>query len=145
MVKREDPDHIWTHERRYWYRNEGINSDPRDPDDGPSAERRRIHGHQTVIGCPASGPRHTTRSHFERDGDVARADLDPDVRADPYTINTRDSVGAVDMMATGLERQVATNERLNDGLNWIAHETYRTSLSEHEGDCDPMEPDQFQV
>lgn len=149
VVKREDSEHIWTHERRYWYRNETIDSEPRDPNNGAPAERRRTHGHHTAIGGPAFEPRHTTRSHLERDRDVERADLDPEVQVDPYTINTRDSVGAtVDMMVTGVERQTAADERSNGASDGVAHRRHRRSSSVHdkvimigyEGDCDPVDP-----
>lgn len=153
VVERDPPDNIRTHERRYWYRSNEIQSEPRDPDDGAPAERRRTHGHNTVVGGPTMEPRHTTRSHLERDGDVERADLDPEVQADPYTINTRDSIAAsVDMMVTGVERQIPANERPGTVSDGATNEVSNGPATEHlppdeklimlsyEGDCDPMDP-----
>lgn len=142
VVKNNRPDDVWTSERRYWYRDGAIQSDPRDPDDGPPAERRRTHGHRTLIGGPALEPRHTTRSHLDRDGDVERADYDPDVQVDPYTINSRDTLGgSVDMMLTGVERDRPANERplvVADGES-IIHKD-KIIMVTYEGDCDPMDP-----
>lgn len=149
VVKREDPDNIWTRERRYWYGNDEIKSDPRESDNGALAERRRTHGHRTVVGGPTLEPRHTTRSHLERDGDVERADLDPEVQADPYTINSRDSIGGdVDMMVTGVERQTPANERPSGVPDDVPDGEAEGALPKHEklimvsyeGDCDLMDP-----
>lgn len=153
VIKREKPDNVWTHERRYWYKNDEICSNPRDPEDGAPAERRRTHGHQTAIGGPRFEPRHTTRSHLERDGDVERADLDPEVQADPYTINTRDAIGGdVDMMVTGVERQRPTSQGSNNGHRSVpdgnpdidaerdSSEQEKQIMVSYEGDCDPMDP-----
>lgn len=151
VIKREHPENVWTHERRYWYSNGRIGSNPRDAEDGAAAERRRTHGHNTAIGGPPFEPRHTTRSHLERDGDVERADLDPEVQADPYTISTRDSIGAdVDMMVTGVERQGPANHGLNEpnvadqDANARAErdssEQEKLIMVSYEGDCDPMDP-----
>lgn len=153
VIKREEPDNVWTNERQYWYNDNGIGSTPRDPDDGAPAERRRTHGHNTVVGGPRIEPQHTTRSHLNRDGDVERADLDPEVQADPYTINTRDSIGTdVDMMVTGLERGGPANQASNHEQNCVPdgdadgvaeggsskHE--KLIMISYEGDCDPMDP-----
>lgn len=150
VVERDPPDNIRTHERRYWYRNNEIRSEPYDPNGGAPAERRRTHGHHTVVGGPTLEPRHTARSHLERNGDLERADLDPDVQADPYTINTRDSIGAsVDMMVTGVERQRPANEgpdNVSDGApNGVpdtgdSPQDKKLIMVSYEGDCDPMDP-----
>lgn len=155
VTKREKPDNVWTRERRYWYSDEGIASDPRDPGNGAASERRRTHGQQTVVGGPSFEPRHTTRSHLGRDGDVERADLDPEVQVDPYTINTRDSLGAdVDMMVTGVERERAGTLRPVDIPNDVADENVaqgRSSEQEkvimvsYEGNYDPMDPHNWPI
>lgn len=147
VVKHNPPDDVWTSERRYWYPEEGgIQSEERYIDDGEPARRRREHGHQTLIAGPTLEPRHTTRSHLERDGDVERADYVPSFNVDPFTINTRDTLGGdVDMMVTGLERDRPRNydrpdsetESFESGpekkKNTIVVVTF-------EGDCDPMDP-----
>lgn len=153
VIKREKPDNVWTHERRYWYSDERISSDPREPEEGATSERRRTHGQQTVVGGPRFEPRHTTRSHLERDGDVERADIDPEVQVNPYTINTRDSLGTdVDMMVTGVERaRVGTQRPVDSGVSDedVAHgrspEQEKVIMVSYEGDYDPMDPHNWPV
>lgn len=43
---------------------------------------------------------------MERDGDVERVDMDPEFNVDPYTINSRDTIGSdLEMVVTGVERE----------------------------------------
>ncbi|KAJ5679032.1 hypothetical protein N7462_007276 [Penicillium macrosclerotiorum] len=155
VVKHEGPEDVWTYERRYWYpEGGGLSSDPRDPDNGAAAERRREHGHHTRIGGPTLAPRHTARLHLEPEGDAERADIHPDFQADPYTINTRDSIGGrVDMMVTGVERARPGDEQSNATVGTASDELHdrgtdtdsidekdRIIVVTYEGDTDPMDP-----
>ncbi|KAJ5085428.1 hypothetical protein N7532_010199 [Penicillium argentinense] len=155
VVKHEQSEDVRTHERRYWYRGEGgLGSEDREPDNGEPARRRREHGHRTIISGPTLEPRHSVREHLEREGDVEQADYAPEVQADPYTINTRDTMGGnVDMMVTGVERERTrqavngtTNGTANgttDGVDGASHgdpEKEKIVLVMYEGDTDEMDP-----
>lgn len=147
VTKRNLPHDVWTSERRYWYPEEGgIRSEERYPDDGSPARRRREHGHSTLVSGPVLEPRHTARSHLERDGDVERADYDPAFDVDPFTINTRDSLGGgTDMMVTGLERERprsydSVDSDLTSFDEDLEKKKHRIIVVTFEGDCDPMDP-----
>jgi hypothetical protein len=44
------------------------------------------------------------RTHLERDGNIERAKFDPDLQADPHTVNTEEALGNTsDIMVTGVE------------------------------------------
>ncbi|KAJ5364233.1 uncharacterized protein N7496_009946 [Penicillium cataractarum] len=105
VTEHQDAQYIWTHERRFWYFPDGgLMPESCDPHEGAAAERWSEHGHRTRVGGPALEV-HTARSHMERDGDVERADMDPEFNVDPYPINSRDTIGAdVDIVITGVER-----------------------------------------
>lgn len=104
VTKHGVPEDVWTQEGRYYYRDGEIQTHPREPDDNIPAARRREHGHRTFISGPSIN-RHSAKTHLERDGDVERADVDPDLRTDPHTINTQETLGnTLDMMVTGVER-----------------------------------------
>lgn len=148
MVKHEDPNDVWTHERRYWYGEGELHSEDREPGDGAAASRRREHGQRTFISGPALEPHHTTRSHLERDGDVERADVDPEFQVDPWSINTRDSLGGeADIMVTGVERDRRRDTGDFDGETLGGEDGNREPEKENklivvtfEGDTDPMDP-----
>lgn len=160
VIKHDKPEDIRTHERRYWYRGEGgLGSEDREPDDGEAAAKRREHGHRTIIAGPTLEPRHSTRQHLEREGDVETADYNPSVQTDPYTINTRDTLGGnTDMMVTGIERERPRHGRQLPRRSSTANgvERSRWSVDEdddggdmdmekillvtYEGDTDPMDP-----
>lgn len=145
VISHEKPEDVRTHERRYWYHGEGgLGSEDREPDDGEAAAKRREHGHRTTIGGPTLEPRHATRQHLEREGDVERADYDPYVQADPYTINTRDTMGGdTDMMVTGVERERPARRGLSNSSGTTEGEEpemEKIILVTYEGDTDPMDP-----
>lgn len=148
MVKHDEPGDVWTHERRYWYGEGRLHSEDREFEDGLAASRRREHGQRTHISGPALEPHHTTRSHLERDGDVERADVDPEFQVDPWTINTRDSFGGgPDMMVTGVERTRRRDTGEFDGetldgedANSEFEEKDKLIVVTFEGDTDPMDP-----
>ncbi|KAJ5774466.1 hypothetical protein N7457_009362 [Penicillium paradoxum] len=105
VTRHEKPEDIWTHEGRYYYRDGEIQTCPHEPDDDLPADRRREHGHRTFISGPSLYPRHSVRSHLEREGDFERADFDPELQTDPHTINTEETLGdTTEMMITGIER-----------------------------------------
>ncbi|KAJ5163045.1 Major facilitator superfamily domain general substrate transporter [Penicillium coprophilum] len=105
VTKHEKPENVWTHEGRYIYREGEILTEAREPSDDPSAARRREHGHRTFITGPSLQPRHTVRSHIEREGDVEGAEYDPEITNDPHTINSQETLGnTADIMLTGVER-----------------------------------------
>ena len=146
VVKRESPNDVWTHERRYWYpEGGGIRSEERDPDDGEPAARRREHGQRTMISGPALEPRHSVRAHLGREEDIERQDCHPELDVDPFTINTRDTLQTeTDMMVTGVEGQrprrgtgvSATSTESSD----YGDEKEKIVIVTYEGDCDPADP-----
>jgi hypothetical protein len=156
VTKHEKPGDVWTHEGRYFYEDGEIQTQPREPQDDLFAERRREHGHRTIIDGPTLYPRHDVRLHLERDGDVERADFDPELQTDPHTINTRDTLGcATDMMVTGIERArpvtggptgVSASSSAGesdhgferDNIEWIKKN--KLIIVTFEGECDPMDP-----
>ncbi|KAJ5347438.1 uncharacterized protein N7506_000691 [Penicillium brevicompactum] len=156
VTKHGVPEDVWTQEGRYYYRDGEIHTHPREPDDNVPAIRRREHGHRTIISGPTVN-RHSARTHLERDGDVERADIDPELQTDPHTINTQETLGnTTDMMVTGVERAqpgsgVATGVR--DGVALGADGSEIDSVSDmesikknkiiivtFEGDLDLMDP-----
>ncbi|KAJ5575192.1 hypothetical protein N7450_009091 [Penicillium hetheringtonii] len=160
VIKHDKSENILTHERRYWYRREGgLGSEDREPNDGEAAAKRREHGHRTIIAGPTLEPRHSTRQHLEREGDVETADYNPSVQTDPYTINTRDTLGGnTDMMVTGIVRERPRHGRQLprrssttngvEGSRWSVDEDEddgdedmeKILLVTYEGDTDPMDP-----
>ena len=148
VVKHDKPDDVWTRERRYFYHEGEIRSEQCEPDNGEPARRRREHGQRTLVSGPALHPRHTTRTHLERDGDVERADYDPEFQGDPHTINSLETLGGtVDMMLTGVERHRpggeanGTADGATDGTtNGESIQKDRLVVVTFEGDCDPMDP-----
>ncbi|KAJ5585093.1 uncharacterized protein N7459_004893 [Penicillium hispanicum] len=151
LVKHEPPDDVWTHERRYYYRDGRIDSDPRDPEGGEPEHRRREHGQRAPYSGPVLEPRHTARSHLHHQGDVERADYVPEFQADPFTINTRDTLGdRVDIMLTGVERNRPEDDRgmtdeadgTHDAVMTDGESKYKDELIivTYEGDTDPMDP-----
>lgn len=128
-----------------------------DPHEGAAAQRWQEHGHRTRVGGPALEV-HSARSHMERDGDVERADMDPEFNVDPYPINSRDTIGAeVDIVITGVERaryvdhqedggpeETETGEpraRADDDVDRITAEEKQNTIIifSYEGDTDPMD------
>lgn len=160
VINHDKPEDIRTHERRYRYRGEGgLASEDREPDDGEAAAKRREHGHRTIIAGPTLEPRHSTRQHLEREEDVETADYNPSIQMDPYTINTRVTLGGnTDMMVTGIDRERPRCGRQLPRRTSIANgvERSRWSIDEdgdagdedmekillvtYEGDTDPMDP-----
>ncbi|KAJ5947211.1 hypothetical protein N7466_000226 [Penicillium verhagenii] len=147
VVKHNYPDDVWTHERRYWYRDGGgISSEERFADDGAPAARRREHGQRTsIIPGPALQPRHSLRAHLGREEDIERQDWHPAFDVDPFTINTRDTLGSsVDMMLTGIEGSRARGDvSTPDGLvtdKQPGEEEEKIIIITYEGDCDPADP-----
>ncbi|KAJ5710095.1 Major facilitator superfamily domain general substrate transporter [Penicillium malachiteum] len=145
VIKRES-NNAWTHERRYWYPEEGgIQSEEQYPDDGVAAERRREHGQRTMISGPALEPRHHVRGHLGREQDIERQDCHPELNTEPFTINTRDAIGTeVDMMLTGVEGQRTTRNMSTyiDGCTTGSDddEKEKIIIVTYEGDCDPADP-----
>lgn len=148
VVKHAEPNDVWTHERRYWYGEGRLHSEDREPGGGPAASRRQEHGQRTYISGPALEPHHTTRSHLARDGDVEPADVDPEFQVDPWTINTRDSLGGgSDIMVTGVERPRRRNPSEFDGEtlggeddDGGSEKNNKMIVVTFEGDTDPMDP-----
>lgn len=154
VVKHDKPDNVWTRERRYFYHEGEIQSEQRELDESEPARRRREHGQRTLITGPALHPRHTTRTHLERDGDVERADYDPEFQDDPHTINSLETLGGrVDLMLTGVERHRQGNGKPNGTPDWAADGTIngesvqkdRLVVVTFEGDCDLMDPHNWPV
>lgn len=156
VTKHGDPEDVWTEEGRYYYRDGEIQTSPREPGDDLPAARRREHGHRTFISGP-SIDRHSARTHLERDGDVERADVDPDLQTDPHTINTAETLGGTtDLMVTGVERArpgtgAATGFRDGTAVGASGNEMDSVSDMESikknkliivtfEGDLDKMDP-----
>lgn len=128
VTKYEKPDDVWTSEGRYSYTGGEIESHPQEAASEEAARRASEHGHRTTMTGPAFLPRHSARQHLERDGDVERADYDPEIQADPYTINTRETLGdRTNLMLTGVER--AGGEYGEKRI-----------VVTYEGDTDPMDP-----
>ncbi|KAJ5084480.1 hypothetical protein NUU61_009059 [Penicillium alfredii] len=152
VVKHESPDEAWTGERRYSYQGGRIQSEPREPDDGEPATRRREHGHRTRISGPTLQPRHTTATHLEPDGDVERADYDTQIQGDPQTINSAETLGDTpEMIVTGLERCRPEADDPNDVPDGTANGGGRKAQQDKvvvvtfEGDCDPMDPHNWPI
>ena len=94
---------------------------------------------------------------MERDGDIARADLDPEFNVDPYAINSRDTIRAdVDMIIMGVKRAMyashhdgrATEDTLyEEVVDQSARERKRNVLIvvSYEGDLDLMDPHNWPV
>lgn len=156
VTRHEKPGDVWTLEGRYSYQDGEIQTIPREPDDDLPAERRREHGHRTIINGPTLYPRHTVRAHLERDGDVERADFDPEFQTDPHTINTQDTLSSpTDVMVTGIERARLGADASTDvsgggsfgesgqefersDIEWIKKN--KLIIVTYEGECDPMDP-----
>lgn len=154
-----DSQYISTHERRYCYLpGGGLSPESRDPQESAAAQRWLEHGNRTWVGGPAFEA-HTARSHMDRDGDVERADMDPEFNVDPYTINSRDTIGSeVDIVVTGVERARYAEQGVNGGFEGVEYGAPRvdadavvadTAVEEdkqniivvsYEGDIDPMDP-----
>ncbi|KAF9250798.1 hypothetical protein DTO006G1_9695 [Penicillium roqueforti] len=140
VTKHEKPDNVWTHEGRYEYRGGEIHTEPGEPNDDPAAGRRREHGHRTFISGPSLNPRHSVRSHIEREGDIEGSEYDPVLSTDPHTINTQETLGNTpDIMVTGVERPRPCDS--------TGSETDIESLKKNEliivtfeGECDIMDP-----
>ena len=153
VTKHGTPEDVWTEEGRYYYRDGEIHTHPREADDNLPAARRREHGHRTFISGPTIN-RHSARTHLERDGDVERADVDPELQTDPHTINTQETLGnTTDMMVTGVERLRPGTGRIRDddavGANGsdVESDTDIESIKKNklvivtfEGDLDKMDP-----
>ncbi|CAG7925059.1 unnamed protein product [Penicillium olsonii] len=153
VTKHGIPEDVWTEEGRYYYRDGEIHTHPREADDNLPAARRREHGHRTFISGPTIN-RHSARTHLERDGDVERADVDPELQTDPHTINTQETLGnTTDMMVTGVERLRPGTGRIRDddavGANGsdVESDTDIESIKKNkllivtfEGDLDKMDP-----
>ncbi|KAJ5172105.1 hypothetical protein N7492_004698 [Penicillium capsulatum] len=148
VVKHDEPNDVWTHERRYWYGEGRLHSEDRESGEDRGASRRREHGQRTRVSGPTLEPHHTARSHLERDGDVERADVDPEFETDPWTINTRDSLGGgADLMVTGVERDRRRRTRELDGetldgdaVDGQNEKKQKLIVVTFEGDTDPMDP-----
>ncbi|EKV08036.1 hypothetical protein PDIG_60560 [Penicillium digitatum PHI26] len=141
VTKHEKPDDVWTHEGLYDYHEEEIYTQPREPGDDFAAGRRREHGHRTFISGPALHPRHTTRSHLERQGDIEGAEVDPEVSTDPHTINAEETLGnTADIMVTGVERPWPADHATDSETDVESVKREKTIIVTFEGDCDTMDP-----
>lgn len=95
---------------------------------------------------PALEPRHSTRKHLEREGDVEWADYDPSVQTEPYTINTRFTLGGgPDMIVTGIDRErpVHPNRASTNSTGASTDgepEMEKIGLVTYESDTDPIDP-----
>ncbi|KAJ5911443.1 uncharacterized protein N7473_000746 [Penicillium subrubescens] len=157
--KKYELEYILTHERRYWYLPEGgLAPEVCDPQEGAAAQRWEEHGNRTWVGGPAFEA-HTARSHMDRDGDVKRVDMEPEFNVDPYTINSRDTIGGeVDIVVTGVERARYAEQGVDGVFEGVEYDTPRVSGDEavddtgaeedklniivvsYDGDIDPMDP-----
>ncbi|KAJ5184800.1 Major facilitator superfamily domain general substrate transporter [Penicillium cf. griseofulvum] len=141
VTKHEKPENAWTHEGRYYYREGEIQTEPREPSDDLGAERRREHGHRTFITGPSLQPRHSVRSHIEREGDVEGAEYEPEMSTDPHTINTEETLGnTADIMLTGVERTRPGYSSTDSESNIESAKKNTLIVVTFEGDCDPMDP-----
>jgi hypothetical protein len=140
VTKHEKPENVWTHEGRYYYREGEIQTEPREPGDDPGAERRREHGHNTFITGPSLQPRHSVRSHIEREGDVEGAEYEPEMSADPHTINTEETLGnTADLMVTGVERN-RPGYSTDSESDTESAKNNKLIVVTFEGETDPMDP-----
>ncbi|KAJ5092659.1 hypothetical protein NUU61_007529 [Penicillium alfredii] len=138
VVKDERPENVWTSERRYSYRDGRIQSDWIEGEEDEGARRRKEHGNLTPMSGPAFLPRHSTRQHMERDGDVERADYDPEIQPDPQTLNTQETLGGTtNMMLTGVERPA---DGVADGATDDLAQKDKFIVVTYEGDYDPVDP-----
>ncbi|CAI7644318.1 unnamed protein product [Penicillium discolor] len=141
VTKHEKPSDVWTHEGRYDYHEGEIHSYPREPPDDWAAERRREHGHRTFISGPSLQPRHTTRSHLGREGDIEGAEMDPEIATDPHTINAEETLGnTADIMVTGVERQWPVDHATDSETDVESVKRNKVIIVTFEGDCDTMDP-----
>lgn len=131
VTKYEDSEYLWTHEKRYWYfPGGGLVPESCDPHEGAAAQRRREHGHRTWVGGPAFEA-HTAHSHLDRDGDVERADMDPEFNVDPYTINSRDTIECeVDIVVTGVERVRYADQGEDESIEGAVYHAPRVRADE---------------
>ncbi|KAJ5257082.1 hypothetical protein N7478_013186 [Penicillium angulare] len=148
VVRRKSCDDVWTHERRYWYpEGGGIQSEQRYTEEEAPAARRREHGQQTMASGPSMEPRHSVRSHLGQEEDIEAQDRHPALNIDPFTINTRDTLGTdVDMMVTGVESQRVIRDVTGSidgstiGSDVNADEKEKIVIVTYEGDYDPADP-----
>ncbi|KAJ5500327.1 Major facilitator superfamily domain general substrate transporter [Penicillium expansum] len=141
VTKHEKPRDVWTHEGRYDYHEGEIHTQPREEGDDLAAERRREHGHRTFISGPALHPRHTARSHLEREGDIEGAEVDPEISTDPHTINAEETLGnTADIMVTGVERPWPPDHATDSETDVESVKRNKIIIVTFEGDCDKMDP-----
>ncbi|KGO76551.1 Major facilitator superfamily domain, general substrate transporter [Penicillium italicum] len=141
VTKHEKPDDVWTHEGRYDYHEGEIHTQPREPDDDLAAGRRREHGHRTFISGPALHPRHTARSHLEREGDIEGAEIDPEISTDPHTINAEETLGnTADIMVTGVETPLPADHATDSETDVESVKRNKIIIVTFEGECDKMDP-----
>ncbi|RJE24008.1 Major Facilitator Superfamily [Aspergillus sclerotialis] len=122
---------VYTRVRPYVYRGGCIQPQPRDHSDDNGWRRRIDMTSNQRAAAESILPRHSLRTHLERDGDIERADFQPDIGHDPYTINTRESLGdEIEMMVTGLETSA----------NSKPIEEEKMVMVTFEGEDDPLDP-----
>ncbi|KAJ5834486.1 Major facilitator superfamily domain general substrate transporter [Penicillium robsamsonii] len=141
VTKHEKPEDVWTHEGRYYYREGEIHTEPREPTDDLDASRRREHGSRTFITGPSLQPRHSVRSHIEREGDVEGAEYEPGIANDPHTINSEETLGNTpDIMVTGVERPRPGYPSTDNESDIESVKKNKLIVVTFEGECDTMDP-----
>lgn len=133
IVQHRDSDSgiAYTRARSYVYRDGEIEAQSRDYLGGTGWRQRVDVTHNQQTAAQSILPRHSLRSHLERDGDIERVDYQPDIRSDPYTINTRESMGnPTEMMVMGVETRANTDPG----------EQEKMVLVTFDGEDDPLDP-----
>lgn len=136
VVQQSDPNTCtaYTRARPYVYQDGAIHAQARDyhADGRGYGWRRRVDVTRNQQAAAQSIlPRHSLRTHLERDGDIERVDYQPDIQSDPYTINTRESMGnPTEMMVMGVEMRANTDQ----------NEEGKMVLVTFEGEDDPLDP-----
>jgi hypothetical protein len=61
---------------------------------------------------------------MDRDGDVKRVDMELEFNVDPYTINSRDTIGGeVDIVVTGVERARYAEQGVDGVFEGVEYDT----------------------
>ncbi|CAG8898196.1 unnamed protein product [Penicillium egyptiacum] len=140
VTRHEKPEDVWTHEGQYGYREGEIYTHPRERGDDLAAEQRREHGHRTSISGPSLEPRHSTRSHLGREGDIEGAEYDPELATDPHTINSAETLGnTADIMVTGVERP-RPGAAADSESDIESAKRNKLIIVTYEGETDEMDP-----
>ncbi|KAJ6176080.1 hypothetical protein N7485_002994 [Penicillium canescens] len=126
VTKHEKPGDVWTLEGRYSYQDGEIRTIPREPDDDLPAERRKEHGHRTIINGPTLYPRHTIPS--VRPTDVMVTGIE----------RARPGAGASTDVSGGGSVGESSQEFEGSDIEWIKKN--KLIMVTYDGECDPMDP-----